>query len=196
MALEGAFYGLAFRMAVARNKKQDGSRGRMMKAELEKLYEHIDDIEIAMMTTRRPDGHLQSRAMATQKRAEGADLWFVTLEGGQKLRDIATDPHINLSYYKDRTREWVSVSGIASITCDRQKIQELYAPDWKAWFPKEGDPRHGTADDPRMVLIGVDVHAAAFLEVTNPQPVVLYEVVKGFLTGSTPEVGEMHHVEK
>jgi general stress protein 26 len=167
-----------------------------MKAELEKLYEHIDDIEIAMMTTRRPDGHLQSRAMATQKHAEGADLWFVTLEGGQKLRDIAADPHINLSYYKDRTREWVSVSGIASITRDRQKIQELYAPDWKAWFPKEGDPRHGTADDPRMVLIGVDVHAAAFLEVTKPQPVVLYEVVRGFLTGSTPEVGELHHVEK
>ena len=115
-----------------------------MKAELEKLYEHIDDIEIAMMTTRRPDGHLQSRAMATQKHADGADLWFVTLEGGQKLRDIAADPHINLSYYKDRTREWVSVSGIASITRDRQKIQELYAPDWKAWFPKEGDPRHGS----------------------------------------------------
>ena len=167
-----------------------------MKTELEKLYEHIDDIEIAMMTTRRPDGHLQSRAMATQKHAEGADLWFVTLEGGQKLRDIAADGHINLSYYKDRTREWVSVSGIASTTRDPQKIHELYAPDWKAWFPKEGDPRHGTADDPRMVLIGVDVHAAAFLEVTKPQPVVLYEVVKGFLTGSTPEVGEMHHVEK
>ena len=92
-----------------------------MKAELEKLYEHIDDIEIAMMTTRRPDGHLQSRAMATQKHADGADLWFVTLEGGQKLRDIAADPHINLSYYKDRTREWVSVSGFASITRDRQK---------------------------------------------------------------------------
>ena len=167
-----------------------------MRAELEKLYEHIDDVEIAMMTTRRPDGHLQSRAMATQKRADGADLWFVTLEGGQKLRDIAADPHINLSYYKDRTREWVSVSGIATITRDRQKIHELYAPDWKAWFPKEGDARHGSADDPRMVLIGVDVHAAAFLEVNKPQPIVLYEVVKGFLTGATPEVGEMHHIEK
>jgi hypothetical protein len=65
-----------------------------------------------------------------------------------------------------------------------------------AWFPKQGGPRHGTKDDPRMVLIGADVHAAAFLEATKPQPVVLYEVVKGFLTGSTPEVGEMHHVEK
>ena len=41
----------------------------------------------------------------------------------------------------------------------------------------------------------VDVHAASFLEVDKPQPVVLYEVVKGFLTGSTPEIGEMHHIE-
>jgi general stress protein 26 len=167
-----------------------------MNAELDKLYEHIDDIEIAMMTTRRPDGHMQSRAMATQKRADGADLWFVTLDGGSKLRDLAADPHINLSYYKDRTREWVSVSGIATITRDRARIRELYAPDWQVWFPKEGDPRHGTADDPRMVLIGVEVHAAAFLEVNKPQPVVLFELVKGFLTGSTPELGEMHHIQK
>jgi general stress protein 26 len=166
-----------------------------MKAELEKLYEQIDDIEIAMMTTRRPDGHLQSRPMATQKRATGADLWFVTLEGEEKLRDIASDPHINLSYYKDRTREWVSVSGVASITRDRQKIHELYAPDWKAWFPKGDDARHGTPDDPRMVLIGVDVHAAVFLEVTKSKPVLLYEIVKGFLTSSTPELGEVHHVD-
>ena len=93
-----------------------------MKQELERMYDHIDDIEIAMMTTRRGDGHLQSRAMATQKRAEGAD--------------------------------------------------------------------------PRMVLIGVDVDAAVFLEVNKPQPVVLFEVVKGWLTGSTPDIGETHHVRR
>ena len=163
--------------------------------EIDKLYEQIDDTEIAMMTTKRPDGHLCSRAMATQKRAAGADLWFVTAEGSGKLREIAFDPHVNLSYYKDRTREWVSVSGIATISRDRQKIRELYAADWKVWFPDEGDPRHGTADDPRLVLIGVDVHAAVFLEVNKPQPVVLYEIVKGWLTGSDPQIGEMHHIE-
>ncbi len=167
-----------------------------MEHELDKLYGHIEDIEIAMMTTRRPDGHLQSRAMATQKRAEGADVWFVTLEDTEKVRDITADPHVNLAYYKDRTREWISVSGLATITRDRQKIHELYAPDWNAWFPKEGDPRHGTPDDPRMVLIGVDVHAATFLEVNKPQPVVLFELVKGWVTGSTPEVGEMHRLQK
>lgn len=167
-----------------------------MKHELEKLYAQIDETEIAMMTTRRRDGHLQSRAMATQKRAEGADLWFVTAEGAQKLMDLAADPHVNLSYYKDRTREWVSVSGLATVTRDRHKIHELYAPDWKAWFPNDGDPRHGTKDDPRLVLIGVDVHAAVFLEVNKPQPVVLYEFVKGWLTGTMPDVGEMHRVSK
>lgn len=165
-----------------------------MQGDLAKLYEQIDDIEIAMMTTRRRDGHLESRAMATQKQADGADLWFVTMEGTAKLRDLEYDPHINLAYYKDRTREWVSVSGIATISRDRARIRELYTTDWKAWFADEGDPRHGTPDDPRMVLIGVDVHAAVFLEVNKPRPVVLYEVMKGWLTGEMPDVGEMHHV--
>ena len=167
-----------------------------MNQELEKLYSHIDDIEIAMMTTRRSDGHLQSRAMANQKRAGGADLWFVTTDGTQKLRDLEADPHVNLSYYKDRTREWVSVSGLATISRDRAKIHELYAPDWKAWFAEQGDPRHGTKDDPRMVLIGVDVHAAMFLEDNYPLPVVLFEVVMGWVTGESPEIGEMHYVQK
>jgi general stress protein 26 len=166
-----------------------------MKGELKGVYSHIDDIEIAMLTTRRSDGHLESRAMATQKRAAGADLWFVSLEGTQKIRDIGADPHVNLSYYKDRTREWVSVSGIARLVRDRAKIHELWMPDWQAWFPHEGDPRHGTKDDPRMVLIGVDIHAAVFLEVNKPQPVVLFELMKGWLTGTTPELGEMHRVE-
>jgi general stress protein 26 len=165
-----------------------------MSNDLERLYSHIDDIEIAMMTTRRADGHLQSRAMATQKRASGADLWFVTTDGTQKLRDVEADPHVNLSYYKDRTREWISISGIARVTGDRSKIHELYATDWKAWFAEEGDPRHGTKDDPRMVLIGVDVHAAVFLEVNKPQPVVLFELVKGWVTGEKPDIGEMHQV--
>ena len=167
-----------------------------MESTLEKLYEQIDDIEIAMMTTRRPDGHLESRAMATQKRAAGADLWFVTEEDTAKLRDIGGDPHVNLAYYKDRTREWVSVSGIATPTRERAKIHELYAPDWKMWFSEEGDPRHGTKDDPRMVLIGVQVHAAVFLEMDKPQPVVLFELVKGFVTGEEPDLGQMHRIGK
>jgi len=87
--------------------------------------------------------------MATQKRAGGADLWFVAAEGSGKLADIEADPHVNLAYYKDRTREWVSVSGLATLSRDRHRIRELYAEDWKIWFADEGDPHHGTPEDPR-----------------------------------------------
>ena len=167
-----------------------------MRSELEKLHELIDDIEIAMMTTRRRDEHLESRAMATQKRAAGADLWFVTADATAKIRDLRADPHVNLAYYKDRTREWISVSGLATLTRDRKKIDELYAPDWKMWFPDEGDPRHGTPEDPRLVLIGVDIHSAVFFELDKPQPVVLYELAKGWLSGQTPDLGEIHRVER
>ena len=163
-----------------------------MKTELDKFYGLIEEIKIAMMTTRRPDGHLESRAMANQKRAGGADLWFVTADGSGALRDIAYDPHVNLAYYKPSSYEWVSVSGIASLSRDRGKIGELYAPDWKAWFGQEGDARHGTPDDPRIVLIGIDVHAAVFLEVNKPKPVVLFELAKGWLTGERAEPGETH----
>ena len=165
-----------------------------MKTELDKFYELADEIEIAMLTTRRVDGHLRSRAMANQKRADGADLWFVTTDGSSKLHDLQHDPHVNLSYLKPSSMEWISVSGTATISHDRGKIRELYAPDWKMWFPDEGDPRHGTAEDPRMVLIGVTVHAAEFLEVNKPKPVVLYEMVKGWVTGSDPDIGEMHQL--
>jgi general stress protein 26 len=166
-------------------------------SELDTFYDLVHDIETAMMTTRRTNGHLRSRAMATQKRAPGADLWFVTCDGSAKLVDLAYDPHVNLSYFRNRNREWVSVSGVATITRDRRIIRELYQPDWKIWFNDEGDPRHGTPDDPRMLLIGVTIHAAEFLEVNKPQPVLLYELVKGWVTGTEPELGKMHalHME-
>ena len=168
----------------------------MKASELERFYELIDGLEAAMLTTRRADGHLQSRPMATQKRAAGADVWFVTTAGTTKLDDIARDPHVNLAYYKDGTAEWASVSGIATISTDRAKIRELYAEDWRLWFPDEGDARHGTPDDPRMVLIGIAVHAAVFLEVNKPKPVFLFEAVKGWLTGTEPELGTTHVLEE
>jgi general stress protein 26 len=160
----------------------------------DKLFALIDDIETAMFTTRRGDGRLVSRPMATQKKAAGADLWFVTDRSSEKLDEIRNDPQVNLAYNNSRTREWVSVSGIARIVDERAKIHELYQPDWRAWFGDDGSDKAGTPDDPRMVLIGVDIEMAMFLEINKPQPVVLFEVVKGMITGKPPDVGEVQRV--
>jgi general stress protein 26 len=166
-----------------------------MESTIEKMYDKLADVKTVMMVTRRADGSLVSRAMALQKFAPGADLWFVAAEGSAKLDEIREDPHINLSCFDPKTMEWVSISGRAYLSKDRSVIEQLYAPDWRAWFPDEGDPRHGTAQDPRMVLIGIHVEAAVFFEVDKPRPIVLYEIVKGWVTGKMPEIGEVHRID-
>jgi general stress protein 26 len=167
-----------------------------MESEIQKMYDLIADIKTAMMVTRRPDGHLVSRAMATQKRAAGADLWFVAAEGSAKLDEIRADPHVNLAYINPKTMEWISISGLATLSKDETVIQQLYEPDWKMWFAEEGDPRHGTPNDPRLVLIGIEVHSAVFFDVDKPKPIVLFELVKGWFSGTEPNVGEIHRIDK
>ena len=174
------------------SKTEDRNRDDDVPTEkkLDDLYALIDGIEIAMMTTRRPDGQLVSRPMDTQARREHADLWFVTDIEANKLDEIAHDPHVNIAYYRDRTREWVSVSARARLVRDRSKIHELYKPDWRAWFGDEGGERDGGPDDPRIVLVAVDADSVAYMVNNTPKPLVLFEVAKGIVTGIEPNVGE------
>src|SRR5687767_15351830 len=101
--------------------------------QIEELYALIENIEVAMLTTRRTDGRLVSRPMATQKREPIADLWFVTDVESHKMEELEQDPHVNLAYFDTERWEWVSVSGTAVISTDRELIRSLYKPDWKAW---------------------------------------------------------------
>ena len=158
---------------------------------IDELWKLVDGIEVAMLTTRRIDGHMVSRPMATQKRAAGADFWFATMKDLPKVAEILADPRVNLSYYKDRTTEWVSISGEAEISRDRDKIRELWEPDWKFWFPDEGKGRDGSADDERIALIGVRAVSAQYMTLEKPAAFVLFDLVKSKLTGRTPEIGEV-----
>jgi len=161
---------------------------------LTELRALVHGIETAMFTTRRADGHLVSRPMVTLDAAPGADFWFVTALGSDKLAELARDAHVNLAYYRDRTKEWVSISGTAKLTQNRPKLRRLYRPAWNAWFPEGSDPRHGTADDPRMVLIGVKAHAALYVRSDKPAPLAALELLRGYVTGETPQVGALKQV--
>lgn len=161
---------------------------------IDELYKLIDGIAIAMLTTRRIDGSLVSRPMANQKRLRDADLVFVTDVESHKLDDLVNDPHVNVSYYRDGTREWVSVSGVARVSRDRKRIREIYQSDWRVWFEDEGGERNGGPDDPRIGLILVSADSAEYLAIHKPRPVVLFEVMKGMVTGKRPDIGDQQTV--
>jgi len=165
-----------------------------LEKKLDDLYKLIDGIEVALFTTRRPDGHLVSRPMQVQERTAGTDLWFMTNIESEKLDELATDPHVNLAFYKDRTREWVSVSGTALISRDRDLIRGLYKPDWKAWLGDEGGQRDGSANDPRIALVLVEAHSVTYAKKDRPAPLVLFEIVKGMVTGSPPKVADLREL--
>ena len=162
---------------------------------LNELYELIENIEIAMLTTRRADGRLVSRPMATQKPDAMADLWFVTDRSTHKLEEIQANPDVNVAYYDGSTREWVSVSGRASISSDRARIRALWKPDWKMWFGDEGGANDGGPDDPRIVLLLVEAESAMYARKTMSRPAALFEMARAFIKGDEPEVLRTEKVE-
>jgi general stress protein 26 len=167
-----------------------------LEKKLDDLYRLIDGIEVAMFTTRRADGHLVSRPMQVQERTAGTDLWFMTNIESHKLAELANDPQVNLAFYRDRTREWVSVSGTAVLSQDPRLIRDMYKPDWRAWLGDEGGDRDGGPDDPRIALVLIEAHSVMYSKQDRPVPLVLFEVAKGIVTGTPPKVSDLRSLDE
>jgi len=161
---------------------------------IDELYELVEGIETAMFVTQRDDGQLVSRPMATQKRNPVADLWFVTDIESNKIDELDQHPRINLSYFSTKSKEWVSVSGTATISNDRATIRDLYQPDWKMWFGARDTVRDGGPDDPRLALILVNAESVIYLKQDKSTPAVLFELLKGRITGDRPDLGSAKSV--
>ena len=161
---------------------------------LDELYALIGEMEFALFTTRRPDGMLVTRPMATQERGPDGDVWFVTNIETHKVDELEHDPHVCLGYLNDKTKEWVSVSGTATVSQDRERLRELYRPDWKAWFGDEGGERDGGPDDPRLALITVDAHSVTYMTSKFSTPRLLFEIARGMVTGNRAELGREEHL--
>ncbi|HDS1140067.1 TPA: pyridoxamine 5'-phosphate oxidase family protein [Stenotrophomonas maltophilia] len=119
------------------------------------LAELIKDVEVAMFTTTGVDGRLYGRPLATQQVSFDGDLWFVITADSPKVAEIALDPHVNVAYASPSKNTYVSVAGRARIVDDRAKIEELWSPAMKLFFP-------GGKDDPNLRLIQVRADSAEY----------------------------------
>ena len=165
-----------------------------VKKKIDDLYKLVEGIEVAMVTTRRPDGALVSRPMGTQEHRPGADFWFVTDIESAKMDDLEFDPHVSLAYFNTKTWEWISVSGTVRVSRDRALIHELYRKDWRAWFGDEGGERDAGPDDPRYALLLVDAQSVIYGKKNKPKPIALFEIARGVATGTPPEVMDVRRV--
>lgn len=119
------------------------------------LAELIKDVEVAMFTTTGVDGRLYSRPLTTQQVTFDGDLWFVITADSPKVAEIALDPRVNVAYASPSKNTYVSVAGRARVVDDRAKIEELWSPAMKLFFP-------GGKDDPNLRLIQVRADSAEY----------------------------------
>lgn len=149
---------------------------------IDKLRDLIQDVDTAMLTTI-DSGVLRSRPMDTQQVEFDGDLWFMTSSENHHVDEIMKDNRVNVSYASPGDNTYVSVSGRAEFSTDRDKIAELWNPEHKAWFP-EGQ------DDPNLILLKIVVEQAEYWDVTSSVFTQIAGFLKAVATGEAAEGGE------
>lgn len=149
---------------------------------IEKFKSLTEGIDFCMLTTIN-GGQLRSRPMSTQEMDENGELWFFTNDDTHKVDEIEADSRVNAAYANPNDQLYVSVAGRGSISKDREKMEELWNPILKAWFP-EG------LDDPHLALLRVSVEEAEYWDSPNSKIVQLYGFVKAVVTGKPAKGGD------
>ncbi len=137
-----------------------------------------------MLTTHDPDGSLTSRPMTTVQKQFDGTLWFFTSRSSPPAQAVEKNAEVGLQYVDPGQDKYVSLSGEARIERDRVRMQGLWSPMVKAWYP-EG------LDDPDLVMLRIDVYKAEYWDVKESKPVQLYKMARAAITGNPPlDLGE------
>ena len=159
------------------------------KDDLEKLRELVKDIDFCMLTTIDEQGDMHSRPMSANGEIDAnGDLWFFTGASSHKVSEVSKSPKVNVSFADPKNQHYVSISGAAALVRDHNKIDELWKPEFKMWFP-EGK------DDPEVALLRISLEKAEYWD--SPSSTIGYALsfVSSLVTGKQPDFGENKKVE-
>ena len=156
---------------------------------LNKLRDMIKDIDFCMLTTIDENGDLHSRPMSSNGQIEpNGDLWFFTGISSHKVSEVADFPKVNVSFADPKNQKYISTSGTAELVRDRRKIEELWKPEFKMWFP-EGK------DDPEIALLRISLEKAEYWDSSSSTVGYALSFVSSLVTGKQPEIEEHKKVD-
>jgi general stress protein 26 len=174
---------------MAQSEAQRQTQGQTQSDNVEKLREMIKDIDFCMLTTIDEQGDPHSRPMSSNGDIDpNGDIWFFTGSSSHKVSEIENSPKVNLSFADPKNQRYVSVSGSAQLTRDAKKIDELWRPEFKMWFPKG-------KDDPEIALLRIRLKKAEYWDSPSSKIAYVVNFVSAVVTGKEPEFGENRKVE-
>lgn len=160
-----------------------------MNTDTKKLCELIGKFRTAMLVTHESDHRLNTVPMAVAHVEESGLVWFFTSRDSGKAHNVEGDLNVQL-VFSDDSSNYLTVTGEASLSTDRAKIEELWKEPFKVWFP-------GGREDPNIALIAVEPVRAEFWDNSGFHRLqYLWEAARAYVTGETPKVreGEQHGV--
>lgn len=157
---------------------------KTQEGKLEKLREIVKAIDICMLTTFDERGDPHSRPMSNNREIEfDGDLWFFTYGSSHKVDEIGRTPKVNASFADPDAQQYASLTGHAEIVRDRAKIEELWQPQLKAWFP-EG------VDTPDIALLKVSVDRAEYWDGSQSMVAHAVGLISSLVAGKPAQLGE------
>jgi general stress protein 26 len=156
----------------------------MSERKREHLKELLESFDTAMLLTRHGDkDHARPMSIAA---LEGPNtIWFVTSVATPKTDEIRQDARVSVTLQS--SRRYVALSGRADIIDDRAKLDQLWKPGWKVWFP-DGK------GDPTIRLIRVTVHDAEFWDGAGTKGMrYVFEAARALFRHTTPNVADVLH---
>jgi len=152
----------------------------------EDVWAIVGKQRIAMLTTEE-EGRLVSRPMSCLARPEENRIYFVTRLDA-KVGEIGGSAPVNLGFSDTHKNTYLSLSGTASTSQDREKLRELWSPHVEAWLPEGPD-----GDD--VALISVEPEDAKLWDSTSSALVYAAKVLKANITQTPPDGGKVEQVD-
>jgi len=116
---------------------------------LDRFVEMVKDVKICMLITHHHLGNISGRPMSFNKIDLDGTMWFFGKASSKKVDELEADA--NVAVVNEKNNIYLMVNGSAELHVDKSKMEDLWNPIMKAWFP-EG------IDDPDMILIKVTPH--------------------------------------
>lgn len=147
-----------------------------------KIKTIVDHTNTCMFCTGLEEIPFSTRPMATQEVDDDGNIWFLSGKDSHKNQDVQQDHQVQLIYANPDKSEYLSVTGMATIYTDREKIEAVWSPMAKAWFT-EGK------DDPNLTVIRVRPQQGYYWDTKNGKMVSLIKIAAGAITGTTMDDG-------
>lgn len=143
---------------------------------IQKFRELVNDVNICMFTTLDENYGLTSRPMFTSSVDEEGNVWFFTNEFSEKINEVSKDNLVHLIYSHPVKNIYVDVKGTCSLIIDKKKMEELWMPALKNWFPQG-------LEDPKICLIKVSTETAHFWNHSSSKMGLLFSMIRSITKG-------------